>query len=119
MPYELDVALLANRPDAADVCRQALFHYGIPRALHDGLVRYLVDGIRPGSFLAAVLENDLREAVTRANPVENFLTLPSLVRFLFNEAPAHAWGSPERVTVWSATRRAPAIPDMPEWPSRS
>jgi hypothetical protein len=105
MPLDLDMAILANRPDAEQACRRALLEYAIPGDLHDGLVRYLVAGIRPGSFLSAVLENDLQEAVLRENPVVNFVALPALVRFLHNEAPSAAYGSPEKVTLWSATRR--------------
>lgn len=102
----LDFAVLRADPDTAEAtCRRELQAYQIPDSLHGGLVRYLVDGIRPGSFLCAVLENDLLEAVTRANPPENFEALPALVRFLFNEAPATSYGSAEKVAIWCATRR--------------
>ena len=105
MPLHLDMAIVANAPDAEAICKAALADYQIPDDLHGGLVRYLVDGIRPGSFLTAVLENDLQEAVMRANPMVNLLALPQLLRFLFNEAPSVSYGSPERVSIWSATRR--------------
>lgn len=105
MSLDLDMVLLTNQPDAADACRRALQGYAIPETLHGGLVRYLVDGIRPGSFLSAVLENDLLEAVLRAEPVVNLVALPALMRFLVNEAPSASWGNPDRVTLWTAERQ--------------
>ncbi len=104
------MALRLDDPDPADVYRvyrRALADYPIPEALHDGLVRYLVDGIRPDPFLNAVLENDLWAAVIGATPAANVLALPALVRFLAAEAPPEAWGSPERVAFWCAARRSP------------
>jgi hypothetical protein len=70
----------------------------------DGLERYLTAGILPGDFLRAVLENDLRMAILRADPV-NRGRLPELVEWLWHHAPAAAWGSPEAVQAWSAQRR--------------
>lgn len=102
---DLDMAIAANSPEAEAACRRQLAAYNIPDGLHGGLIRYLVDGIRPGSFLSAVLENDLQEAVVRANPPEHFAALPALILFLFNEAPSHSWGSPEKVALWTARAR--------------
>lgn len=75
---------------------------GIPRHLHDGLVRYFSDGILPGAFLQAVLCNDLTQAVKREFPVEPF-TLAQLVDFLLAHAPASAWGSRAAVLAWTTT----------------
>lgn len=104
----LDMALLTltreTRSDVAELCRARLEECGVPESLHGGLVRYLVDGVRPGSFLAAVLQNDLHEAVLRAHPSDNLLALTELVRFLFNETPADCWGAPDKVTAWLAER---------------
>lgn len=101
----LDIAIITDHPAAADICRARLDALQIPRALHDGLVRYLVQRIRPGGFLTAVLENDLREAVARANPPAHLLALPALAKFLYNEAPAAAHGDPASVNSWIAERR--------------
>jgi hypothetical protein len=75
---------------------------GVPDHLRAGLVRYFSDGIMPGSFLQAVLCNDLIEAVRRADPSSRS-ALPSLIDFLMMHAPAQAWGSRERVLAWSTT----------------
>jgi hypothetical protein len=75
---------------------------GIPEHLRGGLVRYFADGILPGSFLQAVLCNDLQEAVTRAAPGSLSALLP-LIIFLNNEAPSAAWGSRSQVLAWTTT----------------
>lgn len=71
----------------------------VPDHLQGGLVRYLVYRIPPGHFLIAVLENDLREAMGRADE-ESRAGLFALVSFLYSYAPMSAWGSPELVESW-------------------
>jgi hypothetical protein len=80
----------------------ALPDSGIPDHLRDGLVRYFADGILPGGFLQAVLCNNLREAVVRANPGGEF-TFRALVEFLQWQTPPEAWGSVARVLAWTTT----------------
>jgi len=75
---------------------------GVPQHLRDGLVRYVADGILPGGFLQAVLANDLKWAVHRADP-RSLATLPLLVWFLTDHAPSNAWGSREKVLAWTTT----------------
>lgn len=76
----------------------------LPLSLHDGLVRYIEKGILPGHFLTAVLENNLLNAVQRAD-AGNRARLADIVKFLFNYVPNGAWGSPSAVERWSAKRR--------------
>lgn len=71
----------------------------IPQHMVDGMVRYLVKGIPPGSFLTAVLCNDLMGAMRKADDV-NIHALPSYARFLMNGAPIGAFGSEENVSDW-------------------
>ena len=72
---------------------------GVPDRLVDGLALYIVEGIRPGHFLTAVLENDLTEAISRGDD-DSRAGLVALVTFLYNYAPASCWGSPARVEGW-------------------
>lgn len=71
----------------------------VPEHLHGGLARYLVHRIRPGSFLTAVLENDLKMAVAKADSTSR-RALPELVDFLYQLAPRKSWGSVEAVEAW-------------------
>ncbi len=82
--------------------RDKLTVSGVPAHMHEGYLRYLLNGIRPGDFLCAVLENNLRDALLRADP-GNRPTLIYHVRFLLHHGPAACWGSPEHVTAWIAS----------------
>jgi len=81
--------------------RQRLVENAVPDTLHDGLVEYCAARRPVGSFLTAVLANDLTDAVCRADE-RNFRRLKDLCRFLFNYCPAPAWGSREKVAAWLA-----------------
>jgi hypothetical protein len=94
--------------------RQGLAMSGIPLHMHDGYIRYLMEGIKPGHFLMAVLSNDLREACARGD-LENQRALYQHVYFLFNYCPGHCWGSPESVNEWISihqAQREAKIPDV-------
>jgi hypothetical protein len=56
---------------------------------------YVEHGCQPGSFLTAVLTNDLKGAV-RYGDDESLAALPAIVRHCYNELPFSVWGSPER-----------------------
>ncbi len=64
--------------------------------------RYVEDGIRPGSFLQAVLENDLVGAFSSADE-GNTARMKEIASFLYNEMPMRSygvWGSPEAVSKY-------------------
>lgn len=71
----------------------------IPDHMLAALKRYLEHRIQPGSFLTAVLSNDLTEAVGRADDINIYL-LPAYVRYCHNEIPSVCWSNPGRVRAW-------------------
>ena len=71
----------------------------IPDHMWGAIERYIVRGIPPGSFLTAVLSNDLKGAFINADEV-NTDNMRQWVQFLYNYAPGDCWGSPERVEAW-------------------
>lgn len=77
--------------------------FEIPGYMLDGIRRYIEHGIEPGSFLYAVICNDLREAVGRADDM-NLRNLPAYVSYFYNEAPAGCWGSREKFELWMAQK---------------
>jgi len=79
---------------------EALHRNNVPEHLHGGLERWLQHGIIPGSFLTAVLENDLKKSLELGDS-RNIATLHQLVSALWQELPSAAWGSPERVNAWA------------------
>lgn len=75
----------------------------LPDYMVEGLIRYIEDGIVPGSFLQAVLRNDLRDACARADAANRFL-IWEYVNVLWNYTPSDCWGSPEKVQRWIEAR---------------
>lgn len=80
-----------------------LTNYRIPEYMVGGITRYLENGIDPGSFLSAVICNDLSGAVRCADN-QNIHLLPEYVRFFYWEVPSDAWGSPEKMEAWMQSR---------------
>jgi len=70
----------------------------------EGVRHWIEDGLC-GDFLRAVVNNDLREAVARADGT-NVRLIREWVSFFYNEAPSDCWGSPEKAAVWAAARQA-------------
>lgn len=68
------------------------------------LERYVKRAISPGQFLRAVLENDLFEAIGRADSY-NRASLFHIVRYIYNNLPGHSFGSPGHVERFLKMRR--------------
>ena len=79
------------------------FHIS-PRMM-SGIQRYIEQGIPPGSFLCAIIDNNLKEAVGRADN-ENLRNLPAFVAYFYNEAPGPCWGSFEKRQAWMEKKMA-------------
>ena len=68
--------------------------------MYQHLMAYIERGQMPGGFLSAILENNLIEAVSRAD-LDNQKRLVEYVKYLFNQAPAICWGSPKKVEEYA------------------
>jgi hypothetical protein len=75
----------------------------VPAPIADSVRLYLEGGRRPGSFLAAVLDNNLKLAALKADPA-NARVLVAIVFHLHTTLPESAWGSPSVVAAWTAHR---------------
>ncbi len=75
----------------------------IPDHMWGGIERYINEHIPPGEFLQAIICNDLREAVGRADD-ENIVNIPAFVSFFYNYAPGNCWGSIEEYKEWLKQR---------------
>ena len=71
----------------------------IPPHMHAGIRRYVVDRRPGGNFLTALLENNLKEAVVRADP-QNLAAIADWARLLYNFVPSACQGSPAKVHAW-------------------
>ncbi len=76
-----------------------MYEYGVPEYMHGGIIRYYENGIPPGDFLTAVIDNDLKEAVGRADDV-NVNALKAYVMWFFNQAPMGSWGFTDACSEW-------------------
>lgn len=73
----------------------------IPAHITPGLTAYLTFGQPVGSFLTAVLSNDLLGAARKADHI-NKNRLYDLADFLHNYVDDRAYGSPDAVREWIA-----------------
>lgn len=76
-----------------DTQKDAMFACGIPAYMHDGIVQYYENGIPPGGFLTAVIDNDLQKACGRADDT-NRHCLFAYMQWFYNHAPSGTWGYP-------------------------
>lgn len=75
--------------------------------LIEGLQRYVDGHVETGSFLRAVLENNLHDAARRASP-ESVVLLPLIMVWLDEHAPPASWGNAEKVRAWLSEKPCPA-----------
>lgn len=73
--------------------------YDIPDYMQNSLVEYIMTGRPVGHFLSAVLENQLKEAVNRADDL-NQSKLVNYMKFLWNHAPNGCYGYEGVMKYW-------------------
>jgi hypothetical protein len=83
-----------------DTLMTNLARYMIPIRMYPGIIKWIQDGVKPGHFLMAIVENDLKESINRADD-ENVIRLQAYIKFLYNCAPGGCWGSKEKVEEWA------------------
>ncbi len=76
----------------------------IPPMVREAIDRYVETGIEPGDFTMAVLTNHFVDAVCRADP-DSTAALREIAHYVYNEIPADAWGSREKVCAWIKSKR--------------
>lgn len=95
---------------------------GLPRQMWESLIEYTMTGRPLGSFLAAVVTNDLMQAIKRADDL-NIQRLRDYVTWLESVAPIGSFGSTAAYDEWrisggligrqhaARTRMLPATPE--------
>lgn len=78
--------------------------------IKDSLDRYAKEHCPTGGFLAAVLANDLMDAMGRAGD-DNQRDMMSICSYVYNHIPANCHGSREIVKDWLAARPVPPTDD--------
>jgi hypothetical protein len=77
----------------------------LPDELQESINNYIEYGIPLGGFLAACVENNLKEACARAD-VDNLPILSAIVGYLYQFAPFGCWGFPGAHQRWIAQKLA-------------
>jgi len=75
----------------------------VPYHIREGIEQYIRVGRPVGSFLTAVICNDLKIAVMKADDF-NLPRLDDIVRFFYNQAPHACWGSKTIMDEWIKIR---------------
>lgn len=75
----------------------------IPEHMRGAVKRYIEHRVAPGSFLTAVLCNDLRGACEQADDINRY-RLFDYIKFFYMYAPAGSWGSRENFERWVSKR---------------
>lgn len=76
----------------------------LPEHMREHAQGYLERGERPGRFLMAVLCNDFVEVAGQADEI-NRLCLFAWAEWLYNNVPAPAWRTKEKVEAWMKARQ--------------
>jgi len=82
-------------------CKNFSFNsmFWIPDYMEDGIENYINYGLEPGGFLTAIICNDLKSAVMRADG-QNIGNIPAYVAYFYNHAPIDCWGSYDLMVKW-------------------
>jgi hypothetical protein len=78
---------------------EKMSEHRLPAYMHGAIIRYYEKGIKPGHFLTAVINNDLKKACRHADDI-NRHCLFSYVMWFYNEAPGGSWGHPNATSEW-------------------
>lgn len=73
----------------------------LPNYMRDAVERYIEYGIEGGSFLNAVMSNDFKGAIGRADST-NLLYLKQWAEYVYWYAPSECQGSEAKVRAWIA-----------------
>ena len=72
----------------------------IPERARVSMFLYVEERLDPGSYLRAVLSNDLRGAVGHGFGDPAFDAIGRIVRWFHNYASGYCWGSEAKVDAW-------------------
>lgn len=87
------------RYDKLDVDKMKYKYPMLSVAIIEGICGYVNDHRPVGSFLTAVISNNLKEAFMRADD-NNVKHMFDVVKLFYNEVPSPCWGSYKEMIDW-------------------
>lgn len=76
----------------------------VPDEIRESIDRYVTHGVKPGSFVQAVLANDFVQAACMADD-GNVRLLRQIAQYVYNEVPRGVWGSWDAVKAHLEKKR--------------
>ncbi len=83
----------------------SLAEYKIRDSFHGSIQRYIYFGMAPGSFLQAVITNNLRLAINGADDDWTIKDVRNLLLWFYMEAPSQCHGSKKNFDAWCAAKQ--------------
>jgi len=71
----------------------------LPEHIKGGMKRYIEEGICPGNFLTAVIQDKLVDSFAIADEI-NTIKMFDIAKFMYMEAPMACRGSKEKMDEW-------------------
>ncbi len=99
--------------EVADELEEGLKKYRIPSYMERALRAYVIHHKEPGKFLQAVIQNNLCEAVNRADE-KNMFIIRGWVGIFYNFTPSLCHGSVEKYREWVKMGRGVDWSKIPE-----
>jgi len=85
-------------PEIYRSCADVIDYSDLAVTYRQTLRNYVERGGAPGSAIQLALEGNVRAVIAFHDPI----ALKGLVKWIFNQLPDVAWGSPEKVRAWMA-----------------
>jgi hypothetical protein len=93
-----------TKTSLTEMLDEGITEVSVPSRMLPSLYAYIVDGRPPGSFLEAIITNDLHAAFALADD-ENVQCLAAWTQLLYQWAPSESWGSKATMTRWIAAQQ--------------
>jgi len=99
--------------DAMDKVMSLAYRKGVPEHLCEGLARWYLFGILPGSYLESLLKHDLRGVMDYGDE-DSIAGLKATWVFIYNNFPGLVWGSEENMAEWQKHIKEVGVEELSE-----
>lgn len=79
---------------------KTFLEYDVQQYYANPIFNYLIHGLPPGNFFAALIANDAHQAIQSSHPSNQIQDLKNLINWMHNYLPPESRGSWEAVNNW-------------------